>query len=100
MFGLDFCVDKTLQRRLGTIFPPIVAGSCAHRKRVGARRIFTFDLEVTTIVRRDHLSINGVRAKSINYFREKSFDFFIQAGKYQEEYGQDALRKSLFSRKQ
>ena len=31
-----------------------------------------------TIIENDHLSINGVRAKGINYFREKSFDFFVQ----------------------
>jgi len=33
---------------------------------------------MTTIVDRDHLAINGERAKSIDYFREKYFDFFIQ----------------------
>lgn len=36
------------------------------------------NLEVTTIIRRVHLSINGVRAKSIDYFREKLFDFLVQ----------------------
>ena len=73
----DFCADKALQRRLGTMFPPIVAGSCSHCERKVARRILAFDLEVTAIVNRDHLSINGERAKCINYFREKSFDFFV-----------------------
>lgn len=43
-----------------------------------ARRILAFDFEVTTIIFRNHLSIKSVWAKRINYFREKSFDFFIQ----------------------
>jgi hypothetical protein len=37
-------------------------------------------IEVTTIVPRNHLSIDGGWAKDINYFREKSFDFFIEEG--------------------
>jgi hypothetical protein len=45
-----------------------------------ARRVFAFDFEVT-VVKNSHLSINGVWAKRINYFREKSFDFFVQGGK-------------------
>jgi hypothetical protein len=56
----------------------MVAGSCAHRKGMIARRVFAFDFEMTTIVYRNHLSINGVWAKRINYFREKSLDFFVQ----------------------
>ena len=43
---------------------------------MSTRRIVAFDFEVT-ITDNSHLSINGVRAKRLNYFREKSFDFFI-----------------------
>jgi len=80
----DFCVDKTLQQRLGIEFPLVVAGRCAHHKGMVARGIPTFDFEVT-VVKNSHLSINGVRAKRINYFREKSLDFLIQETDYELE---------------
>ena len=71
-------MDKTLQQRLGIEFPLVVAGRCAQYKGMVARRVFAFDFEVT-VVNDSHLAINGVWAKGINYFREKSFDFFVQA---------------------
>jgi len=74
----NFCVDKTLQQRLGIEFPVVVTGSGPHHKGMVARRILAFDFEVTTIIFRNHLSIKSVWAKRINYFREKSLDFFVQ----------------------
>jgi len=79
-----FCVDKTLQQRLGIEFPLVVAGRCAQYKGMVAWRVFTFDFEVT-VVKNSHLSINGVWAKRINYFREKLFDFLIQETDYELE---------------
>ena len=52
---------------------------------MSARRILASDFEVT-IIENDHLSINGVRAKGINYFREKSLDFFVQRDLFIKEW--------------
>ena len=74
---MDCCVDKSLKCCFGTLLPSPIAESCSHRKGMIARRVFAFDFKVTTIACRNHLSINGVWAQGINYFREKSFNFFV-----------------------
>ena len=76
------------------MLPTPVTGSGPHGKGVIARRVLAFDFEVTTIVNRNHLSINGVRAKGINYFREKSLDFFVQPI---EEDGQTICSASMLA---
>jgi hypothetical protein len=74
----DFCADKPLQCSLATPLPSVITRGSPHDKTTGTRGVTTLDFEMTSVVDRGHLSINGVRAKSIDYFQEKSLDFLIQ----------------------
>ena len=60
------------------MLPSVIARSRSHHKRIVARQIKPLDFEVTTIIRRDHLAIERVWAKGVDYFREKLFYILIQ----------------------